>query len=187
MALLPLGLISQGDGANGGGAFELISTAYGTGSSGTITFSSIPATYTHLQLRATMRDDYTLGWNQPYFKFNSDATSSNYSWHQLLANGSSVTSSGAANTLIYDEQIAATYGGVSNSYATIIFDVLDYANTNKYKTARLMHGVLDGSLKKVSLLSGSWRNTAAVTSLAIINGNNFTTASRFSLYGIRGA
>lgn len=185
MSLLPLGLISQGGGAGGAAAFELISTAYGTGSSGTITFSSIPATYTHLQIRAVIKGtDAGVDYSIPFIRFNSDS-GANYTYHYLNGNGSSVSS--AAGT----SQTGAYFGlmaGANNSTiaSPAIIDVLDYANTNKNKTVRALRGILNGSQTAVELRSNLWLSTAAINSLSVIGTANFGTLTRISLYGIRG-
>jgi hypothetical protein len=67
-----------------------------------------------------------------------------------------------------------------------ILDILDYGSTTKNKTVRLLQG-FPGSLKIIRLISGARYNTAAVTSVTFTaQAGSFTTASRFSLYGIKG-
>ena len=66
-----------------------------------------------------------------------------------------------------------------------VIDILDYADTNKYKTARILCGADNNSAGEVGIFSGSWRNTAAITSIQI-NLANFTEGSKFALYGIKG-
>jgi hypothetical protein len=79
------------------------------------------------------------------------------------------------------------------SFGVSIVDILDYANTNKYKTVRVLSGVdFNGTLAGyggyVGPLSGNWRNTSAITSIKInAQTGNFTQYSQFALYGIKGA
>lgn len=176
--------------SRGGGsqaAFELIATTAGTGSSGNITFSSIPGTYKHLQLRWTAKNTAN---NSPTVKlrFNSD-TGSNYARHVLRGEGSGSplvyqASSQTAIDLFY----ATSYNVGTSVYATGVLDILDYAQTTKNKTVRTFFGVNDASTGTyVNIGSGLWNSTAAVTSLSFnAEMDSFTTASRFSLYGIRG-
>jgi hypothetical protein len=65
-------------------------------------------------------------------------------------------------------------------------DILDYANTNKFKTTRTLTGSdLNGS-GVVSLDSGSWRSTSAITSITFTaRANLINTYSSFALYGIK--
>ena len=169
----------------GGGDYELISTAYGTGSSNTITFSSIPSTYKHLQLRATIRGTDTTTNLQFKVQFNGSTTSL-YSWHDLIGDGSGVSStSGTSQTFIRLDNLAGA-SSVTGNHSALILDVLDYTNTTTNKTTRALSGNAN-SLNYVRLTSGNWRSTAAVTSLSIAaNAAAISTTSRFSLYGIRG-
>jgi hypothetical protein len=75
-----------------------------------------------------------------------------------------------------------------------IVDILDYANTNKYKTIRSLtghdhNGVIAGIHAIVNLNSGSWRSTSAINSIVIgvVSGTAFNQYSSFALYGIKGA
>ena len=174
-------LLNAGAGG-GGGAYESIATATGTGSSGTITFSSIPSTYASLQIRIFAKDG---SLNQIGLRLNADS-GNNYSTHQLYGDGVSVTASALTSTtrVSYIGQAVATanIGGVS------IVDVHDYASTTKNKTVRSFTGWDINGSGEVKLSSGVWMNTAAVTSLSIVNlADNFATTSVFSLYGIKGA
>ncbi len=169
----------------GGGSFESIATISGTGSSGTVTFTSIPSTYTHLQLRCFFDSNANNGGF--YIQLNSD-TGNNYSWHTLLGNIAEATVQGYAS----QPNISAGtfWWGVQAGFPSVsIIDILDYKNTNKYKVMRALAGQdknasIHGS---VGLASGLWQNTSAVNSItAFLSGNNFTTASSFALYGIKG-
>lgn len=183
MSLIPLGILSSSGGAPA--TMELISTAYGTGSSGTITFSSIPATYKHLQVRAVVKKD-TAGAIEFGMQFNGDS-GSNYLWHRLTGNGSTVTSGwygglGGASYLGYTDG-----SSTANIHAANIIDILDYASTTKNKTMRALVGNYNASAGLIRLNSGAWLSTAAVNSITLTYGGyNFTSTSRFSLYGIKG-
>lgn len=179
-----LGIVASGADI-AGGAFESIASATGTGSSGTITFSSIPSTYQHLQIRAIMRN--TLSASDASFgqmQVNGDTTSANYAWHELYANGSTVSASGSASGLPY-------YGTIVRNLATsgivgvTIIDIHDYASTSKYKTIRVLSGDDRNGSGDIVMWSGLWENTNAITSLDFTTGGNFTTATQFALYGIK--
>ena len=169
------------------GDFESIATTtVGSGGSATISFSSIPATYKHLQLRCLARTDRAATEDQLRITLNSD-TGSTYSDHNISGDGASATSSAATSgTYMFLGRSAAASASASMFGVTVI-DILDYADTNKYKTVRSLSGVdLNGS-GKVSLLSGSWRSTSAVTSIEVtIIGSSIVQYSHFALYGIKG-
>jgi hypothetical protein len=180
--------VSVGIMASGGGAaagdYESIASASGTGSSGTITFSSIPSTYKHLEIRQISRVSVVA--SDCNLRFNSD-TGSNYSWHRLMGNGSAASAAaGVSNT--YIELPATSYSSLlSNVYGTSVTSILDYADTNKFKTVRSLGGFEDNSSGLVLFCSGNWRSTSAVTSISLITGSgSWTTDTRFALYGIKG-
>jgi hypothetical protein len=187
MSLFPLGLLSQGGGA-AAGDFELISTTLLTSSAASVAFTSIPATYKHLQIRATVRSDRALGIDTLTMRFNSDS-SANYWTHGMYGNGSaaSVLALGA-NSSIYAGRTTDSLNTAS-AFAPNIIDILDYLSTNKNKTIRCLFGAdTVGSYPWQGIHSGSWGSTAAITAIDIlpITGPNFVSGSRFSLYGIKG-
>lgn len=181
MSFIPLGVLAA-SGAGGGGSFESIATA--TGNSGTeVSFTSIPSTYKHLQIRFYAARNG--GNGQLNMRFNSD-TGTNYSTHYLYGNGTSAAAGGIANDARI-EYIASVKDSAYDYKGVGIVDILDYANTSKYKTVKNFSGVdINASGGSVWLTSGSWRNTAAITSITFdLLGDDFGT-STFALYGIKG-
>jgi len=149
----------------------------GSAGSSSITFSSIPQTYTNLQIRALAKND---GLASISIRFNGDS-GSNYSWHRLYGNGTSAISGGSANA---QPQIL---GGVLDvQFGSTIIDILDYVNTSKYKTTRSLSGFDNNGSGWVGLWSGNWMNTAAISSITITSGT-ISQYSQFALYGIKGA
>ena len=180
-----LGIMASGMSANlwsPGADFDSIATVSGTGSSGTISFTSIPSTYRHLQIRAISQEattDQIL-----YMTFNSD-TGSNYASHLASGNG---VGSGAVYGLASQTSIrifGQTYGLGTTAPTATVTDIIDYANTIKYKTMRSFGGTDRNGTGEVQLASGLWMNTAAISSIQLTTGANFTTTTQFALYGIR--
>ena len=168
------------------GSFESIATTtVGAGGANGVTFSSIPSTYTHLQLRCMGKSSYTgVGIVNGGIQLNSDTTGSNYSSHNLYGDGSSASAQGAAN---YNGQSWFFPTSGENGWAVAIFDILDYTNTNKYTTIRGLTGVDNSGSGRISLTSSNWRNTAAVTSITLPSEPLWVQYSTFALYGIKGA
>jgi hypothetical protein len=171
--------------------YQIATTTVGSGGASSVTFSSIPQTYTHLQIRLSAQSNDTansgLGNNRLNGYFNADETATNYYSHYLIGNGSGSGSSTA-------EQVAKWAGDCTRNssvgWGTVVIDILDYTNTNKFKTTRALTGwsnndAVDGN-GSVRLVSGLWRNTAAVTSIKIAPeaAVNFKQYSRFDLYGV---
>jgi hypothetical protein len=166
-------------------SYESIATAVGTGASGVITFNSIPATYKSLQIRWLLKSA-TAGQFLA-MQFNSD-TANNYSHHILYGNGTSAQATGSATT---NRMIpGARITGSNATYPNIgIIDIIDYADTSKYKTARYSYG-LDANntvAGEIALGSGLWQSTSAVTTITLtLTTANLSTDSTFALYGIKG-
>ncbi len=168
-----------GGGASGN-ALPLISTQVLTGTASTISFTSIPSTFKHLQLRIAARP-ISDGNAAIQYRFNSD-TGSNYFWRYLASSGT-MTSYGVTPAAT---QIKATlfYWGMSATFPTAqVCDILDYANVNKWKTLRAFSGQTGSNANELGLHSGHWENTSAISSIDILI-NNCATGSRFSLYGV---
>ena len=171
------------------GDYESIATvSVGSGGASSITFSSIPSTYTHLQLRYIARNGYTLAntYTNSDLIVNSDSTASHYTFHRLHGDGATVTADSAANAgSIY---VMSTNGNASaNVFVACIVDILDYANTNKYKTFRMLNGYDQNGSGIVGIRSGAWLSTSAITSFTITNpaSANWNQYSHFALYGIK--
>ena len=164
-------------------AFESIATATGTGSSGTITFSSIPSTYQHLQIRIIAFGD-TPNQNTMILRFNSDS-GSNYARHNLRGNGSSAAAGGTASTTLIG--IGSQTANLSSTNPMVaIVDIHDYKSTDKNKTVRSLGGIDENGSGEITLHSGLWMNTSAISTITISTpGQNFTTNSVFALYGIK--
>lgn len=173
-------------------SYESIATVALSSNQSTISFSSIPSTYKHLQLRIIARADHpTYGGVDGLITFNGD-TGANYSWHYLLGYGqTTVLASATPNASnIIPGIIAAASGSPSGVYAASIIDILDYANVNKYKTTRSIDGLENNqtSGRDLRFASGSWRSTSAINSISIVTSpsQNFIQYSSFALYGIKG-
>ena len=177
-------LASSTSAASAVGDYESIATTtVGSGGTTNITFSSIPATYKHLQIRGIARSNGIA--DNTVIQFNSD-TGNNYATHYLLGNGTAAIA-GAETTQarFYVDVLALNASGAM--WSGDVIDILDYANTNKYKTVRALAGQdLNGS-GTVWLASGLWQSTTAITSIKLFtNGvGNFAEYTTFALYGIK--
>lgn len=161
------------------GAYDSIATVtVGSGGASSITFNSIPSTYKHLQIRGIAQES----GSQISLRFNGD-TGANYSFHNLSGFGTVAAGAGTSQSQIFLNFYVAV--SPSAPFAFII-DVLDYADTNKYKTLRSLNGTDLNGDGVVELVSGSWRNTAAINSITIYDsGANLGQYSTFALYGVK--
>jgi hypothetical protein len=171
-------------------SFDSIATVtVGSGGSATISFTSIPSTYKHLQLRISAQTNRgTFGSDYSNITFNSD-TGSNYSRHTLGSDGDTpLTGTTSNGSYVSGGATGTTTGG---TFAGTIIDILDYANTNKYKSVKTLsandfNGKISGYGGEIYLLSGMWMSTSAISSITINrnSGSLYSQNSTFALYGI---
>jgi hypothetical protein len=168
-------------------AYSSIATAtVGSGGQSNITFSSIPSTYTHLQLRILAKGDYTAYSGNFNITFNGDSTAT-YSYHSVMAEPTTTYTYGYAS----QNYIDPSGGGMPASYyspyfGSYVMDIFDYTNTNKYKTLRSLGGYENNSAGRVSFGSGNWRSTSAITSINLYTPvGPFSQYSSFALYGVK--
>lgn len=162
------------------GAFESIASANGTGSSRTITFSSIPSTYQSLQIRASYLT--ATDGDEMLMTINGN-TGSVYARHYLSGDGANAYALGFASQTSILAQLAST----SSTHPTaLIIDIQDYASTTRNKTVRIMTGCDKNGSGEITLISALFNSTAAISSLTFATSSfNLTTSTRFSLYGIK--
>jgi hypothetical protein len=168
-------------------SYDSIATVTVSSPVSSISFTSIPATYKHLQIRSIARGTVAQGEMQTFYQFNSD-TGSNYAYHILRGNGSAAFADGIASAT---SASAATRYSAANATSGIfgagVTDILDYANTSKNKTIRNLGGVDANGSGQVYFTSGLWMNTSAITSIyiGINDGGNFAQYTQFALYGVK--
>ena len=156
------------------GTYEPIATTtLGSGVS-SYTFNSIPQTYTHLQIRASLRN----GGSE--IQVNGD-TGTNYKRHYIYGDGSSTYSGLGGSTTAMS---IANYTTSANTFAGNIIDILDYTNTNKYKTFRVLGGFDANGSGEVILFSGLWLSNNAINSIKFQAGT-IAQYSHIALYGIK--
>jgi hypothetical protein len=172
--------------------YELIESVFLTGTQASVTFSNLgnyASNYRHLQIKATYRNASTgTGLEVGTFRFNGDA-GANYSWHSLGIPHPSTVGADAAINQTSIRLRTLTRNGVDNHFASTVLDVLEPYNTTKNTSIQGLtgHFLNSGSNAHfLNLFSGSWQNTASITSIQLATPSSFITGSRFSIYGIKG-
>jgi hypothetical protein len=188
-----LGIWASGASAAAATSFESIATVtVGAGGANPITFSSIPSTYTHLQIRYMgMTSRATYGQDAMNVAFNGVGGTS-YARHDIRADGGAISSGSGISQSNIDLNYA-TLGTTVSSYPGVgVIDILDYANTNKYKTLRYLGGVdengtIAGYPGAVVYASGLFQSTSAISSITFTPQlAAFAQYTSFALYGIKG-
>ena len=178
------------------GDFESIQTiTVGAGGSSFVEFTSIPQTYTHLQMRwITRTNRATYSTDDFKFQINGRTTAAYYTNHRTTGSGAAVTTENYPNSSAltgYLLGIPAAAGATTSVFGVGITDILDYKNTNKNKTLRSLSGMDNNSasantLGYVTIQSGGFLDTTAISSIKILPGNGtlLSEYTSFALYGV---
>ena len=171
-------------------AYESIETVTLTGTQSTVSFTSIPTTFKHLQVRWIGRGSFNGLSAGQKVNFNSD-TGNNYSGHLWRGDGTTDfadqgSTIPAANFL---PRIACATSQ-ANIFGAFIMDILDYSNTNKYKTVTCIGGNDQSNTgeQDTRVASQVWRSNSAITSMVFqpTDGGGYVQYTKFALYGIKG-
>jgi hypothetical protein len=167
--------------------FTSIATFTATGGETSTTFSSIPGTYTDLQIRGIVRSTSASNSTQGFtLRFNGDSAS-NYSYHNIVGDSSAASTGAIATDTNINYSYSAMAGNTANVFAPQIVDISDYASTTKYKTIKSISGNetnTSGTVYSIGMFSGNWRSTAAITSITL-TGVTLVAGSTFALYGVK--
>ena len=162
------------------GDYESIATVtVGSGGAANIEFTNIGTDWTHLQVRGILR---LATIDQMVIQFNS--TTGGWT-HALYGDGSSAAASyyGSDMRLFFNTYLPSA----ANTFGAVVIDILDYKNTNKNKTVRMLGGYDSNGAGNVTFASGSRSLTDAITSLKFVFGANLQQYSTLALYGIKSA
>lgn len=190
---IPLGILAvAGAGASGGGGYDLLESVILTSNSASVTFSNLNtySDYKHLQVRIVARDtnSFASTIRDLNMRFNSDS-GTNYFGHELIGDPSwpGVFSQNLGNTSRIRARATIDDTATANVFVASIWDILDFSNTSKNKTVRILSGVslASSANERIVMSSGAWNNTAAITSITITGADLHKSGSRFSLYGVK--
>ena len=190
MSFLLLGILNSQAAAAGGDAYELIDTIEVSGTTTqTVTFSSIPSTFKHLEIRGVVGSSRGTNNDVMMIRLNG-STSTDYTWSWLSREVSSNLASHSANRNY--ARVSSINGATAGAlhFSPLLVDITDYANTSKNTTIKMRNGNCYNSGAGANYLSSSvWQNTAAVSSVEFslaLSGFYFKVGSRLSLIGVKG-
>ena len=155
--------------------YEKIDATTLTSTSSSVTFSSIPGTYTDLVL---IQNSIATSEFNIWVRFNSD-TGNNYSYTYFVGDGAGSGETGRSSNYSYMDA-----GGVNTSPATTaIFYINNYSNTTTFKN---LFSRVGSTSKVLGMYIGMWRSTSAITSITTLTSSStFASGSTFTLYGIK--
>lgn len=156
----------------------IAASTVGSGGASTITFSSIPQTYTDLVIVASGR--LTSSANSDWIlKFNGSSTG--YTQRYMIGTGSSVVSGTQTYGQIGIMGGTATTAGAFNTNYTYIPNY----TSSKYKTFTSDDAYeTNGTAKYSSFWLNLWANTAAVTSIELSSFYTIAQHTTAYLYGV---
>lgn len=174
-----LGILASSGFPQVGDYESIATTTVGSGGSATVTFSSIPSTYKHLQLRTLVQQASTGG----YVEILLGGGTFNYR-HYITGNGTAA--SAGADTTNAPGIFSSAFSTNSSTFAGTVYDILDYTSTNKNKVSRALGGVDNNGSGSIYFMSGLYTSSTAVTSITLnAISQNFAQHSSFALYGIK--
>jgi uncharacterized protein with PQ loop repeat len=178
-------------------AFQSIETFTVSGTSTTVlTFSSIPQTFKHLQVRGVVRVSPSSYYETAAMRFNASSGGTDYNILQLRNNGNTAE---ATNYITHAEpSISLNYLAGANTtagtFSPFILDLFDYTDTNKKRNGKYVMGYENNGVGSTNYDKGmttvtywNWQQTAAINEIRIntVSGY-FIEGTRLALYGITG-
>jgi hypothetical protein len=154
---------------------QIGSVTVGSGGAASMSFSSIPSTYTDLVCKLSVRGDSLYN-----VLMSINGSSSNFLYRLIEGDGASAAS--YANTT---GRLGNTVTTTANTFTSIDLYIPNYAgSTNKSYSADAV-AEANATTAYTDLTAGQWSNTTAISSLGFtMSTGNFTQYSTATLYGI---
>jgi hypothetical protein len=164
--------------------YEPIATTTLGSAAATITFSSIPSTYTDLRLVLVARNATS---NNDYFRMRLNSATTNYSATIIRGDGSAVASTRDTNSDAFYINYYTTSLG-TGIFSFVAIDLFSYAGSTNKSVLIDSNSDNNGS-GRVQRQVGLYRSTSAITSITIDAGgtDNLQTGTTATLYGIKNA
>jgi hypothetical protein len=166
--------------------YTLISSNVLASSAASVTFSSIPATYTDLVVRASARGDTASVIMNVDLNFNG-VTGTSYSYTYLQGNGSAASSgrdSSQPNSYVgYVPSASAT----SDTFGNLEVYIPSYTASQNKPVSTISHQENNNTQGFVRAYATLFSNTSAISSITLTTPSNFVSGSSFYLYGISNA
>lgn len=166
--------------------YELISnTNVGSGGTNSITFSSIPSTYTDLVILISARSNYNANGSGISIRFNG--SSSGYSYKQLYGYSGGVGSVGQTGVAQVGINVRAATATANTFSSTTVYIPNAFTAQPKTVTIDSFEEFNSTSSWQHDMFSYLWNSTDAISSITLFENNsaNLVQYSNISLYGIR--
>jgi len=166
---------------------KIASSTAGSGGVASVTFSSIPATYTDLVIKYTARSTYTTFPGDAIdVRLTFNGSSSGYTERMLYGTGSAAASASTSGSFINWGGIQTNTAQTANTFSSSEIYIPNYAgSTNKSMSIDAVQEN-NATASNSRLVAALWANTAAITSITLTpDYGNFAEYSSFYLYGIK--
>ena len=164
----------------------IASNTVGSGGAASVTFSSIPATYTDLVIKVSARTNRSYFLDQLKMSFNGIA--SGYSYKDLDANPSGPYSGGSSSASVIYTGFTSTTNNVANTFGSVDIYIPNYTSSNPKSTSADSVSEDNATSAGQNMVAGFWSYSGnpAISSINLTMdvGTLFTQYSTFYLYGI---
>lgn len=167
--------------------YEPIQTYTLSSATNIVEFSSISGAYKDLRL-VTVTRGTTTAYIAPAIRFNTDTTTTNYSWTAVFGDGTSTYSYRVTNQDVISGEQVPRSSDSAGLFGVVSFEILNYANSTTQKSVLVRNSSI-GANGIAYAGVGLWRATPqAITKIIVKSGTpNFEVGSTFTLYGIAAA
>jgi hypothetical protein len=164
---------------------KIASSTVGSGGAASVTFSSIPATFTDLVLKASERNTSTGTVNG---KLTFNGTTTGYSERLLYVSGSTASSANQSTSSFAWATVMYGSDATANSFSSSDIYIPNYRTANNKTISTESAAEQNTTTANIWFDVGAWANTAAITSLTMTaSSGNYAQYSTFTLYGISNA
>jgi hypothetical protein len=162
--------------------YEIIaSVTVGSGGAAYVEFTSIPQTYTDLNIVISGRNTSSGDW----FSMNFNGSTSTFTGKQIFANASAAYSYSKTDNNEYG--VIPNSSTTANTFGSTSLYIPNYTSSNN-KSFSIDSVTENNGATAYAMLAGLWSNSAAITSIRMtISANTFTQYSTAYLYGISNA
>jgi hypothetical protein len=168
--------------------FELIASSTLASPAATISFTSIPATFTDLCLVLSLRVTRATAASTICLTVNSSATG--YSQKTLKGDGSAAESSGGTSLVRIADLTVPANTATASTFGNQMIYFTNYASSNNKSISADSVSEQNGTTAYANLVAGLWADSAAISTISLNEPNgssNFATYSTAYLYGVKNA
>lgn len=167
---------------------KIAAVSVGVGGAATISFTSIPSTYTDLVLKVSARTTRSDSFTFDGLAITFNASSTNYTNRMVYGDGSSAASLVGSTSFISWGYATGDLGVTANTFGSLEAVILNYAGSTNKSVSLDSVSENNGTLAIASLSAGLWSDTSAITSISMIPtatiGIIFKQYSTATLYGV---